>query len=193
MLRLRKREFTTRRNFFTDELSLALNLGRKWPSQLSASRIGFSCLQEQKAIKDIRKSNEQEEQTTEWTLKIGHMKLTRGYYTGAQSRARAIPKSAYHPLIPSGSIPPCSQATMLTSNHELQKPNPDEAHRNKISVMTKSLTRTLIQSSSNPHQIRLRCIFRIPQTSKRLQVIPGAIQPIIATSTKEAPLFGTAF
>jgi hypothetical protein len=148
MLRLRNRELTTRRKFCTNELSLALNLGRKWPSHLSASRIGYSCLQEQKAIKDIRKSNEQEEQTTEWTLKIGQMKLTRGYYfTDAQSRARAIPKSAYHPLIPSSSIPPCSRATMLTSNHELQKPNPDEAHRNKLSVMTKPVTHSLIQSS----------------------------------------------
>lgn len=120
-------------------------------------------------MKDIRKSNERDEQTTEWTLKIGHMKRTRGYYyTDAQSRARTIPKSAYHSLIPSSSIPPCSQATMLTSNHYyLQKPNPDEAHRNKLHVTTKSLSH-----SSNPHQISLCCIFGIPRTSARLQIIP---------------------
>jgi len=108
MLRLRKRGLTTRRKFCTKELSLALNLGRKWPSHLSASRIGYSCLVEQKAIKDTRKSNEQGEQTSEWCVKIGQMSHTRGYYfTGAQSRAGAIPKCRYHPLIPSSSIPPC--------------------------------------------------------------------------------------
>ena len=54
------------REFCTNELSLALDSGRKWPSPLSASHRGHSCLQEHKAIEDIRNSNEQSEQTTEW-------------------------------------------------------------------------------------------------------------------------------
>ena len=48
------------------------------------------------------------------------------------------------------------ESVMLTSQHELHKPNSDEAHRNKLSVMTKPVTHSLIQSSLNPPSVRIQ-------------------------------------
>lgn len=77
MVHLRRQN--SHEGFCTNELSLALYSGRKWPSPLSASQRGHSCLQEHKAIEDIRNSNEQGEQTTKWTqdwTQEAHHRLT---------------------------------------------------------------------------------------------------------------------